>query len=155
MRYEIMFGIILCWWNQRALHRYLIDNAIWCRTSALRVTGRGYVGTKMLIFWSGDTSCNFPRPRLRGWLIIEVELRDVDPPLVRVVGDRPRGSLLIYTQYFPIGTHIHTWLAKRWVPGLVNFVPAVAYHFCLNLPAAFTQPRAHLLAESCTSCLII
>ena len=25
-------------------------------------------------------------------------------------------------------------------PGLVNFVPAVAYHFCLNLPAAFSQP---------------
>ena len=23
--------------------------------------------------------------------------------------------------------------AKKWVPGLVNFVPAVAYHFCLNL----------------------
>ena len=32
-------------------------------------------------------------------------------------------------------------LAKRWVPGLVNFVPAVAYHFCLNLPAAFSQPE--------------
>ena len=24
--------------------------------------------------------------------------------------------------------------AKRWAPGLVNFVPAVAYHFCLKLP---------------------
>ena len=23
---------------------------------------------------------------------------------------------------------------KEWFPGLVNFVPAVAYHFCLNLP---------------------
>ena len=28
---------------------------------------------------------------------------------------------------------------------MVNFVPALAYHFCLNLPAAFTQPRARLL----------
>ena len=28
------------------------------------------------------------------------------------------------------------------------FVPAVAYHFCLTLPAAFTQPRDQLLAES-------
>ena len=37
--------------------------------------------------------------------------------------------------------------AKRWVPGLVNFVPAVAYHFGLNLPAAFTQAVTHLLAE--------
>ena len=25
-------------------------------------------------------------------------------------------------------------------PGLMNFVPALAYHFCLNLPSAFTQP---------------
>ena len=25
---------------------------------------------------------------------------------------------------------------------LVNFVPAIAYHLCLNLPAAFTQPWA-------------
>ena len=35
---------------------------------------------------------------------------------------------------------------KRQSPGLVNFVPAVAHHFCLALPAAFTQPWAHLLA---------
>ena len=31
---------------------------------------------------------------------------------------------------------------------MVKFVPAVAYHFCLSLPAAFTQPGDHLLAES-------
>ena len=29
------------------------------------------------------------------------------------------------------------WLA----PGLVKLLPAVAYHFCLNLPEAFTKPR--------------
>ena len=29
----------------------------------------------------------------------------------------------------------------------MNFVLAVAYHFCLALPAAITQPGAHLLAE--------
>ena len=34
---------------------------------------------------------------------------------------------------------------------MVNFVPALAYHFCLNLPAAFTQPGARLLAEPCIS----
>ena len=39
--------------------------------------------------------------------------------------------------------------AKRWSPGLVSFVPALAYHFCLALPAAFTQPGACLLAEPC------
>ena len=37
--------------------------------------------------------------------------------------------------------------AKRPFPGLVNFVPAVAYHFCLNLPAAFSQPGNGLLAD--------
>ena len=34
---------------------------------------------------------------------------------------------------------------------MVNFVPAVAYPFCLALPAAFTQPGDHLLAEHCTT----
>ena len=41
--------------------------------------------------------------------------------------------------------------AKRWTPGLVNFVPAVAYHFCLALPEAFTQPGTRLLADPCTT----
>ena len=27
-------------------------------------------------------------------------------------------------------------------PGLVKLVSALAYHFCLNLPAAFTHPGA-------------
>ena len=27
-------------------------------------------------------------------------------------------------------------------PGLMDFVPALAYHFCVNLPSAFTQPGA-------------
>ena len=39
---------------------------------------------------------------------------------------------------------------NRRATGLVNFVPALAYHFCLNLLAAFTKPGAHLLVESCT-----
>ena len=37
--------------------------------------------------------------------------------------------------------------AKRRAPGLVNFVTALAHHFCLALPAAFTQPGSHLFAE--------
>ena len=39
--------------------------------------------------------------------------------------------------------------AKRLRPGLVNFVAAVAYHLCLSLPAAFTQPSQSLLAKPC------
>ena len=34
--------------------------------------------------------------------------------------------------------------AKRRSPGLVNIAAAVAYHFCLALPAAFTQPGGRL-----------
>ena len=34
--------------------------------------------------------------------------------------------------------------AKRQAIGLVNFVLAVSYHFCLRLPAAFTQPGDRL-----------
>ena len=37
--------------------------------------------------------------------------------------------------------------AIRWSPGLVNFVTALAYHFCIALPAGFTQPLDYLLAE--------
>ena len=41
--------------------------------------------------------------------------------------------------------------AKVDAPGFVNFAPAVAYHFCLNLPAAFTQSGAPTLADLCTN----
>ena len=37
--------------------------------------------------------------------------------------------------------------SMSWASGLVIFFPALAYHFCLALPAAFTQPGDHLLAE--------
>ena len=35
--------------------------------------------------------------------------------------------------------------------GLMNYVSAVAYHFCLNLPAAFTQPGFHSFGNPCTA----
>ena len=37
--------------------------------------------------------------------------------------------------------------AKVGAPCLVNFITAVAYQFCLNLPATFTQPGASTLAN--------
>ena len=39
--------------------------------------------------------------------------------------------------------------AKVGAPGLVNFITAVAYHFCLSLTTAFTQPGASTLANLC------
>ena len=37
--------------------------------------------------------------------------------------------------------------AKRLWLGLVNFDPALAYHFCLNLPAAFLQPCTNIISR--------
>ena len=36
------------------------------------------------------------------------------------------------------------------VCGLVKFVPAVAYHLCLNLPEKFSQPRTKNFSQLCT-----
>ena len=44
--------------------------------------------------------------------------------------------------------------SKVDAPGLVNFVPAVSYHFCLNLPAAFTQPGTSTLTDLCRCCRV-
>ena len=41
-------------------------------------------------------------------------------------------------------------LKKVFVHGLVNFVPTVAYLFCLSLPAAFSQPRTKTFFGHCT-----
>ena len=43
-------------------------------------------------------------------------------------------------------------IVQRWAkfpfPGLVNFVPAVAYHLCLKLPAKFSKPGNDISAQS-------
>ena len=44
----------------------------------------------------------------------------------------------------------HSWVNFVFSTGLVNFVPAVTYNFCLNLPAAFLQPGNGLIEMSCT-----
>ena len=45
------------------------------------------------------------------------------------------------------GTRAIQGLAKLPFQGSQNFVPAVAYQFCLNLPAAFSQPGNGNLAK--------
>ena len=42
---------------------------------------------------------------------------------------------------------------KECFPGLVNFVSAVAYHLCLNLPRAFSQPGKHSFGDPCRGSL--
>ena len=39
--------------------------------------------------------------------------------------------------------------------GLVNFVPAIAYLFCLNLPASFKQRRNGLIVEPSSSVHVV
>ena len=43
-----------------------------------------------------------------------------------------------------------TILLRIRAPGLVNFLPAVVYHFCLSLPEKFSQPGSHVFAQPCT-----
>ena len=45
--------------------------------------------------------------------------------------------------------------AKRWSPGLVNFVTALACHLCRTLLTAFTQPEDYLIAEPCTCTYLV
>ena len=44
---------------------------------------------------------------------------------------------------------LQSW-EKVFVRGLVKFVTAVAYHFCLNLPETFSQPRTKTFSQLCT-----
>ena len=39
---------------------------------------------------------------------------------------------------------------KECFPGFENFLTAVAYHFWLNLPRAFSQPGKHSFGDPCT-----
>ena len=58
---------------------------------------------------------------------------------------------LLATKCTPFSESLYRSQLKGRSPGLVNFVPALAYHFCLAMPAAFTQPGDHILAEPCSN----
>ena len=48
---------------------------------------------------------------------------------------------------------LQSW-EKVFVRGLVKFVTAVAYHFCLNLPETFSQPRTKTFSQLCSMSLV-
>ena len=50
------------------------------------------------------------------------------------------GNAMVPTQEKGCTYVILQGLAKKRPPGMVNFVPAVACHFCLNLPDKFSHP---------------
>ena len=57
-----------------------------------------------------------------------------------ILGQNP-GWIWFLVMHTPsLGQIIQSW-EHFFVVGLVKFVPAFAYHFCLNLPATFSQPR--------------
>ena len=58
----------------------------------------------------------------------------------------PAWVLLNYNLQTIFSGPVQEWV-KFPFPGLVNFVPAVAYHFCLNLPKTFSQPGNGILAQ--------
>ena len=62
-------------------------------------------------------------------------------------------QVMTHVYIYMISFHLSFWdvqgLAKRLRPGLVNYIAAVAYHFCLSLPTAFSQPGRSLLAGPC------
>ena len=66
------------------------------------------------------------------------------PPLRIQGGVRTETSLAIEFQLALQG------ISMRPFSGLVNFVPAVAYHVCLNLPSPFSQPGNGLIEIPCT-----
>ena len=53
---------------------------------------------------------------------------------------------------FDIVSYTQTGSPNECFPGLVNFVPAAAYHFCFNLPRAFSQPGKYSFGDPCTQC---
>ena len=66
-------------------------------------------------------------------------------------GQRPRGinshgnATGLPNKSLSLEKEIVQGFTIRPLPGLVNFVPAIAYHFCLNLHAAFSQPGNSLI----------
>ena len=48
-----------------------------------------------------------------------------------------------------VGCPLQSW-ENFFVRILVKYVPAVAYHFCLNLPTTFSQPRTMKYSQLCT-----
>ena len=88
--------------------------------------------------------CRRPRRRIAKCDHVTRSRRQTARPSIRSVcriGNLDTGRKTIFCGH-PVlsGAICLQGSATRLGPGLVNFVPAVARRFCLNLPPAFTQP---------------
>ena len=83
-----------------------------------------------------------------------IDLSSLPPHLTPLVEGAPADTMSTFRQLLVClmseVQYIAQSPAKRLRPGLVNFVPAVAYHLYLNLLPAFTQPGRSLLDDPCT-----
>ena len=66
-----------------------------------------------------------------------------------IMGPKGEFAHLDLTFFCALGKRVQGQAKRSAVPCSANFVAAIAYHSYLSLPAAFTQPGYHLLAEPC------
>ena len=80
-----------------------------------------------------ETNCVFRRKTIQR-LFALVKSPDPSQLLLRYV----RKQSILHDDSRKEGPSCMYRARLKWAPGLVNYVPAVAYHFCLALPAVFT-----------------
>ena len=93
-----------------------------------------------------SVACSDTRPSYLSTRLLSSLYSALSPPTIPVSlplqsksNEKKRANLLL-SQHL-----IYTGMAKRGSPDLVISITALAYHhFCLALPAAFTQPGDHL-----------
>ena len=91
---------------------------------------------------SGEHKLLLPREGPEREKVIEMlDLHDTLPiePLTQV-------DLSLLNNYHAGAHGVHTGPGNNIVGGLVKLRPAVAYHFCHNLPAIFSQPRTSIIS---------
>ena len=71
--------------------------------------------------------------------------------LIRTIKAKNRPNDLSTHKRMIFRRELQAWAMKPF-PGLVNFVPAVAYHFCRNLPAIFSLPGNGLIVQLYRRC---
>ena len=104
-------------------------------------------------FGGGECTCREPlkKPSHVLWMVVLSRLHRPHSPEADCPGSSGTKQEVPFTKPGKVSPvvpcNVTQAVPKECLPGLVNFVTAVSYHFCLSLPAAFTQPGDHLLAD--------
>ena len=105
------------------------------------------IGTNLRVISAVYSHCRDLTKEIRGLSNVEQVLLDTADS---VMDTKRKVEFGVQQIIFKVCGSINGWRAKKWSLGLVNFVPSVAYHFCLSLPEKLSQPRDHFLAKLCT-----